>query len=67
MRRLNARDSRALTTLPPAMSRIHRTWGGPDARRQYLALAWTAGFRPEREYADSGVGAAPVSGRAATG
>ncbi|WP_438310255.1 GNAT family N-acetyltransferase [Streptomyces sp. HUAS TT3] len=134
VRRLNARDTRALTTLPPAMGWIHRTWGGPDSlarsgyawavfhgdrivavactyflgtayedvacvtvpdpRVQYLALdcvnalcsdvaarghtpswtcstsnrpgrllAWTAGFRPEREYAHYAVGAPVPAGR----
>ncbi|MGW6575776.1 GNAT family N-acetyltransferase [Streptomyces sp. NPDC054945] len=138
VRRLNARHARALTTLPPAMGWIHRTWGGPgalarsgcawaafqgdrivavacsyflgtayedvacvtvpDPRLQYLALdcvnalcsdiaarghvpswtcstgnrpgrllAWTAGFRPEREYAHYAVGAPVATGRSATG
>ncbi|WP_420078753.1 GNAT family N-acetyltransferase [Streptomyces sp. JL4002] len=138
VRRLGARDARALTTLPPAMGWIHRTWGGPEAlarsghawaalrgdrivavactyflgtvyediacvtvpdpRLQYLALdcvnalcsdiaarehtpswtcstsnrpgrllAWTAGFRPEREYTHYALGAPSATGRAAAG
>ncbi|MET3983066.1 GNAT family N-acetyltransferase [Streptomyces sp. PvR034] len=41
VRRLNAGDARALAVLPPAMSWIHRTWGGPEvlARSGY---AWAA-------------------------
>lgn len=46
VRRLNARDARALTTLPPAMSWIHRTWGGPDALAR-SGYAWAA-FQGDR-------------------
>ncbi|WP_405442273.1 GNAT family N-acetyltransferase [Streptomyces avidinii] len=46
LRRLTAQDARALSALPPAMHRIHRTWGGPDALAR-SGYAWAA-FRNGR-------------------
>ncbi|MFB0632434.1 GNAT family N-acetyltransferase [Streptomyces sp. AB3(2024)] len=41
VRRLDAGDARALATIPPAMSWIHHTWGGPEALAR-SGYAWAA-------------------------